>query len=361
MPNLQILRFVAAALVLISHVQHEALKGAFIDLSTYQPWNAIYFAGGVDIFFVISGFIMYAIASGDFGAPGAAQRFFARRVVRIVPPYWIFTAAMIGAVLLFSNHVTHTALSLDHILASFFFIPFENAYGRAYPMLMLGWTLNYEFYFYVVFTLALLLPKRLGLALLFGLIGTAGLCGMALLVQQQPFAFWSDPITLEFLFGICLAMARERGWRLPPIGCWLLALAGVLAMWLTMAVGIAGHYWNFRCLWMGLPALAICASVVLARAQQRPPGPIKRQLVLWGDASYAIYLSHPFALNLVALLYARAGLHNPWLYVAVACLFSLLVGVLVHLWLEKPLTAYLNRRLNRYLPPQSKLATLAPR
>ncbi|MES2741018.1 MAG: acyltransferase [Pseudomonadota bacterium] len=353
MPNLQILRFLAAFLVLVSHVQHEAMKGTFLNMAGYQPWEFIYFAGGVDIFFVISGFIMYAIASGDFGQQGKARSFFLRRLVRIVPPYWLFTTAMVGAALVFRSHVTHSALALDHILASYFFLPYLNPYGEAYPVLMLGWTLNYEFFFYMIFGLALLFPKKIGLALIFGVIGLCGALGAAQLVQRQPFLFWSNPIVFEFLFGIGLAMLRERGVRCGGAAGWGMIALGFAAMWLLKGAGIAGDFWVIRPLWMGLPALLICAGVVLVRepaaAIAAGPGPLKRQLVLLGDASYAIYLSHPFALNAVALLWKRIGLHDPWVYVAVACVVSLVVGVLVHLLIEKPMTRYLNTRLNMRL------------
>jgi peptidoglycan/LPS O-acetylase OafA/YrhL len=345
MPNLQILRFVAAALVLISHVQHETMKGTFLDLSGYQPWNAVFFAGGVDIFFVISGFIMYAIASADFGRPGAARRFLLRRIVRIVPPYWLFTTAMIGAAYVFNEHVTHSALDPVHIVASYLFLPYDNPYGGPYPVLMLGWTLNYEFYFYMVFGAALLLRKTWGLALVFGLIGISAAFGMALTVHTMPFEFWTNPIVYEFLLGILLAMARERDWRLPAAGGWLLIALGVFAMWATMAAGIAGTHWNLRVFWMGLPAMAICAGVVLQPDSPGRAGAVKRLLVLLGDASYSIYLSHPFALNAVALGWKHAGWLEPRLYVAAATLVSLVVGVAVHLLIEKPMTRYFNQRI----------------
>lgn len=357
MPNLQILRFVAAALVLVSHVQHEVLKGRLVDLANYTPWTAVYFAGGVDIFFVISGFIMYAIAAGDFGKPGAARQFVVRRLVRIVPPYWIFTTLMLAAAVLFSHHVTHAALSLDHVLASYFFIPHNNPYGQAYPLLILGWTLNYEFFFYAVFAVSLCFARRAGLLLLFGIIGGASILGLADVPQTQPWLYWSNPIMTEFLFGIALAMAYQRGVRVPQLAGWGLVAAGVVAMVVLKQLDIAEHYWGARMLWMGLPALAICAGVVLAeQASAAVVGPLKALLVLLGDASYALYLSHPFSLNAVALLWARTGLQRPWLYVAVACCASLVVGVLVHLWIEKPMTRYLNGRVARLMGKPGVLA-----
>lgn len=351
-PDLQILRFVAAALVLISHVQHEALKGKFLNLEGYQPWSAIFFAGGVDIFFVISGFIMYTISLGDYGKPGAAKYFLLRRLIRIGPPYWIFTTAMIAAAYIFSSHVTHSELDIGHIIASYLFLPYNNPYGQAYPVLILGWTLNYEAYFYVVFAASLLFSRKLGLTLLFAVIGVLAAFGMADAVQTMPFRYWSGPIVFEFLFGIGLAMLRARGTRLPRGGGAALIAVGFGLMWLMEQQGIAGNYWNLRAFWMGIPALLICGGVVLAPDGAAEPGWLRRQLVLLGDASYSIYLSHPFALNAVALAWRKIAAPNPWLYVWVAIAISIVVGVAVHLLLEKPMTAYLNRRLKKHLQPK---------
>lgn len=360
-PDLQILRFVAAALVLISHVQHEALKGRFLNLDGYHPWSAIFFAGGVDIFFVISGFIMYTISRNDFGEPAAAKYFLLRRLIRVGPPYWIFTTAMIFAAYIFTAHVTHSELDAGHVIASYFFLPYQNPYGGPYPVLMLGWTLNYEAYFYLVFAAALLFPRKIGLALLLLVIGGMAAFGMAGMIDTMPFSYWSDPIVIEFLFGIGLAMLRAGGVRLPRgVGAALIAL-GFGAMWLLMQQEIAGNYWHLRALWMGGPALLICGGVVLAAERGGQPSVGRRRLVLLGDASYSIYLSHPFALNGVALLwYEAGGPDNPWLYVWTALVISVIIGVAVHLLVEKPLTAYLNRRLKTYLHAKPLQVISAP-
>lgn len=344
LPNLQILRFLAALMVLLSHVQHQAGFMNFGD--AYQPWNGIFLAGGVDIFFVISGFIMYAISSQDFGRPTAARQFFVRRVVRVVPPYWLFTAAMVVAAIVFASHIRHPLLSLDHILASLVFLPYPNAYGQPYPMLILGWTLNYEFFFYVVFAIALTMPRRLGLGWVFGVIGLLSLLGMFDTFSSLPMSFWSNPIMLEFLLGILLAQAREKGLRCSNgVGITLIA-AGFLLMGLMMALGIATHYWLARVLWMGVPALLVCAGAVLTEQAPQATG-VKQFFVRQGDASYTLYLSHPFALNLVALLWNRSGLHQPYLYVVLACVLSLLVAWGLHVLLERPMTHYLNGKVKK--------------
>jgi peptidoglycan/LPS O-acetylase OafA/YrhL len=346
LPNLQILRFLAAAMVLLSHVQHQADKMSFASQWNYSSWNGIYLAGGVDIFFVISGFIMYTISSTEFGRAGAVTKFFKRRLVRIAPPYWIFTVAMIVATVIFASHISHPILLPDNVVASFLFIPYLNAYGGAYPVLMLGWTLNYEFFFYVVFGLALFLPRRAGLGMVFVVIGAFAITGFLELFSTQPMMFWSNPIILEFLLGILLAMARERGVRISAAAGVALIVLGFVAMYALKSAGIATHFWAARILWMGLPALCICAAGVLVEQNPKPQG-LRRGLVFLGDSSYALYLSHPFALNLVAVMWNKLGLSNPYFYVALSCAFSLLVGALVHVWLERPLTRYLNSKVDK--------------
>ena len=347
MPNLQILRFFAAAIVLVSHVQHEALKGKFA-VGDYAPWDFMFFAGGVDIFFVISGFIIYAVGSGNFGQPGAAQKFLMRRVVRVAPPYWIFTTTMIVAALVFQNHVTHSALDWDHILASYFFIPYNNAYGQAYPVLMLGYTLNFEMFFYAIFALAMVFPKKTGILCLLAVMGAFGLAGLFQVRLPMPFGFWASPLVLEFLMGVGLAILREKNLRLPVPAAWALVVLGLGLMLLFKAIGMVGHDWHLRILWMGVPALCICAGTVLAvSGGERPLSPFKRLLVLLGDASYAIYLSHPFSLNAVAVVWKHVGPINAWVYVCTACVVSVLVGVAAHLWMEKPMTRYLNHQVER--------------
>ncbi len=339
--NLQIARFLAALMVLFSHVQHEALKPSLLDTSQYAPWDFIYLAGGVDIFFVISGFIMYHIAQNEFGTPRASFRFIVRRLLRVVAPYWICTTAMIIASIVFSHHVTHSALNLPHILASYFFMPFKNAYGAMYPLLMLGWTLNFEMLFYVIFAIALNFKKPTGPLVLSAIISIFGFSGVLFNLQTGPFAFWFNPIVFEFLMGVALAMIWGQGFRWPKSMSYLSVLLGFTAMYYLKKMGIAQHYWDARPLWMGLPALAICAAAVFVRESERQSS-VKRVLVFGGDISYALYLSHPFALNLLFLIYVTLGLRDVWPYVWLACIFSIVVAIAFHWWIEKPVTAKLN-------------------
>ena len=343
-PQLQALRFVAAAMVLLSHLQHEVPSVRGLDVAGYAPWQPVFFAGGVDIFFVISGFIMHTIAAPHFGQPGAARSFFLRRLLRVVPPYWFFTTAMLLAALLFSGQVAHSQLSLPHVLASYLFLPFENPYGKIYPLLILGWTLNFEMMFYAVFALGLMFPRRWGLAFIGAVIGGLGLVGLVFEPARAPLAFWCNPIVFEFLMGIALAWCLQRGVRWSPAAGAVSIAAGVAAMVWAVQAGIAGHHWAARALWMGLPACLVCAGVVWVRPQGKP-GPLMRALMVGGDASFTLYLSHPFTLTVVAALWPRTGLAWPTAYVVAGAVASIAVSVGIHRWIEQPGL----RRLNVWL------------
>ncbi|MEY9103377.1 peptidoglycan/LPS O-acetylase OafA/YrhL [Sinorhizobium fredii] len=122
-------------------------------------------AAGVDVFFVISGFIMWVISDRR---PLTPAKFIWDRIRRIVPIYWFATAVMIAGALagLFPN----LALTLDHVLASLFFIPFRSpSSGEIWPLLVQGWTLNFEMLFYAVFAASLLLPRHWRLPAIAGL------------------------------------------------------------------------------------------------------------------------------------------------------------------------------------------------
>ena len=280
---------------------------------------------GVDVFFVISGFIMVHV-SGREPLPLAFLR---ARIVRLVPLYWLVTlvaAAVTG--------VTDRA----HILLSLAFWPHLSPDGLSSPVLMQGWSLNFEMQFYILFAATLLLPERRRLLALTGMIATfAGLTVAASSIRGDS-AFNFFPIMLEFLGGAWLCWAWQRGWvqRLPA-GLLLaagLALLAVQAQWPTPV--------PWRCLQWGVPALMIVAGAVgLEASGHLPAVPGLRAL---GDASYSLYLTfyllldglHPVLARLPAIL-AIPG----------AVLACVAFGCLVHRLVE--------RRLGQALRPARPL------
>jgi exopolysaccharide production protein ExoZ len=105
---------------------------------------------------------------------------------------------------------------------------------------------------------------------------------------------------------------------------------------------------RYRAIWMGLPALMICGGLVLAETD-RAPGLITKALIFGGNISFALYLSHPFSMNLAALLFKKAHLNQPWLFILFGSTAAIAAAALFYLLVEKPVTKFLNSRLNRYL------------
>ena len=171
---LQALRAYAALSVMLGHgiLEFHATKG------TAMPFNEFPLVAGVDIFFVLSGFVMFHTSTGLWGDKRAPLRFWRRRFIRLVPLYWLFTSLMVATLLLLSRHVRSTEFDLWNVLSSYLFIPSERPGGRIAPVLSLGWTLNYEIFFYCLFGLCLRFDRRRGLSLLIG--GVTGIGGYGL-------------------------------------------------------------------------------------------------------------------------------------------------------------------------------------
>ena len=153
--GIQVLRLIAALLVVITHItfyNHERLD------QNVNIWS--FGAIGVDIFFVISGFIMVATSGIYDGKPVYWKDFVKKRILRIVPMYWIATSIKVLALLSVPAMVLHAELDISRIVMSYFFLPQFNPAGRFEPLLGVGWTLIYEMFFYAFFALALFLNRN---------------------------------------------------------------------------------------------------------------------------------------------------------------------------------------------------------
>ena len=163
LPSVQWLRAIAAMMVVVHHLNFHAdwlreQAGAAPSAFSQIPWSF-----GIHIFFVISGFIMI-LTTKNFGAPGAWKTFLVRRLIRIVPLYWVLTTVMVAGVLMAPGSLELPADRWQYIAGSYLFIPVLRAADDLRPILGQGWTLDYEMFFYAAFTLAILWPRRFGVA-----------------------------------------------------------------------------------------------------------------------------------------------------------------------------------------------------
>ncbi len=331
---IQYLRAVAAGLIVFQHA---------MGIPAFVHYAAHFGTVGVDLFFVISGFIMWTTTESRARNPLA---FWLARVVRIVPLYWMFTAAYLAAALITPESFFSLKLDPAHIVKSFLFIPAEHPnLGLVAPVYTLGWTLNYEMFFYLLFGLCLFVPRR---ALRFALLAAIflGLIGFGLLVQPQgPVArTYVDPIMLEFLAGVVLALGARHLMRCGALtGVALLAFA---ALW--VAIVYANGYALPRIVSHAIPAvIAVAGALMLERAARAHPNRIG---LLLGNASYSIYLAHPFAQRIWLLGVIRTvGLPAipPTLYILTAFLAGIAGGVASYLLIERHLLSVGRRLIGR--------------
>jgi peptidoglycan/LPS O-acetylase OafA/YrhL len=293
---------------------------------------------GVDIFFVISGFIMWVTTEKG---TQSTKEFWSRRITRIVPLYWIFTSVIVLVGILAPWALNSTKVTLPAAVQSYLFIPhyYSNELLKSHvaPLLGPGWTLNYEMFFYFIFGLFLLPPLfrfRLYLisATFFALV-TLG----HLMPEKGPIAqVYTDQILLEFLLGIFVALSRFKLQELPrwiSLSLIVIALASMMVLFSQPSLP--------RVLVFGLPAaLLIAAAVACEPILKMSPSPL---FLFLGNASYSLYLSHLFAI--APILFLARKMNISW--AVSSCLAvgaAMIVGAITYVFLEKPLTARLNRK-----------------
>jgi exopolysaccharide production protein ExoZ len=240
-------------------------------------------AFGVDLFFVISGFIVCHVAAAD---PG---QFMLKRIFRVVPLYWLCTIALFGIALGAPQLMGATRGDLSELLQSLLFVPFVKSNGNVHPLLYLGWTLNYEMLFYALFALALVLAPRRAHAVAAALLLSLFAIGRVVEFDSVPLGFWTAPIVIEFVFGIAAYHVWRSGvlTRLPA-----LAAAGIaVGAWLLMASLRADD--TMRPWLWGLPAMVLFLATLSLERRWHVPA-------LWlliGNASYSLYLTHAYVIQ----------------------------------------------------------------
>jgi exopolysaccharide production protein ExoZ len=341
--GVQALRFFAALSVLIGHTIDKAVDNDVVSRGSVTHVVDLPWGNGVDVFFVISGFIMYYTTRTRFGQPGAARMFLKRRVLRVVPMYWLFTLATLAAMVVFGDSMSNGKIEPGRVLASFTFVPTINDEGKFRPILALGWTLNYEMFFYVLFAIALLFAYRKGIAFLVVVFGLLTVLHPLLSSISPQLDFWSDPIILEFLLGVLLGIVRTRIRTLPlPVSLLCLA-AGFVGGLSYLVIDWRGDYAHI--VYVGLPVtLIVAGAAYLPMSGRSLP---ERALIFGGDSSYALYLSHPFAITAAVLVFEQLPGSVGGLYLLVAIVAAIVGAGVVHVLVERPLTKSLN---GRFLP-----------
>jgi exopolysaccharide production protein ExoZ len=345
--NLQILRALAAYLVFLTH------SGLYVGLFLPRPDLLAFGASGVDVFFVLSGFIMFVSTGGRGESPGAFLR---RRASRVVPVYWLVTIGLALLALAGLKPIGIVDFRPEYLLQSLLFLPFSRG-GYIEPLNSVGWTLNYEMFFYVVFAGLLLVPTLGRRALAAGAVFLALILLGLVPVPGLYWAYYTKPIVIEFAAGIGLGYAYLR-LGTPPAGFPVRRAAGAAFVAAALLVlggqfvadvnGIGPELTGFvrPLVWGSASVLVVGAMLLLER------GGItlrSRWLLSQGNASYSFYLIHNLLLHTaakIAAILVAPGLGRAALIFLIAFTASAAVGELLFRCVETPVIAALRRRFD---------------
>jgi exopolysaccharide production protein ExoZ len=319
--NIQALRGIAAMLVVCVH-----MAPLFVMLGLPK-----FGAEGVSLFFVLSGYIMVETTSGRQVSPAS---FLKNRVSRIVPLYWAITLAVIALGLVAPHLLTGTNVTLLTTLKSLLFVPYRRLDGSMEPILFVGWTLNYEMAFYALFALSLCLDGVMLRAVAVLAVLVAAVVAGLVLRGGDLWRFYTNQIILQFGAGVVIALFRR------DIARWVGGIPAILAGGACLALILALSFNSVlvpasisRSIAGAESAIIVGLALGLEDGGHKMTWPA---LLLIGDASYSIYLVHPFLTEAVLLGSHHVHLGMPGIVGAVIVAFAsvLLVGGMLHASVE---------------------------
>jgi exopolysaccharide production protein ExoZ len=327
--NLQVLRGVAAIGVVFYHTSYLLAGDHHTDFF------------GVATFFVISGFIMCLVSRAD------KRDFLRNRLTRIVPMYWLCTAAYLLLTCKIPVEIISAPMPLN-ILRSVFFLP-----SGDHPVLWVGWTLNFEMFFYLLFALSLMISVRFA-----PFIVAAILVMIFTLADQFPDVFilqyYAHTYVRFFVVGIAAYYVHAY---LPPLPRMAAACAGLAVIAICYGSQFVKPWWPSFVppLLYAMPFVIVVCALLMEKA-----GVFTRSgiLLLFGDASYAIYLTHTILFKILqsqARHSTMSSADDSLTMMTIYLVAATAVGVAVHVWIEKPVLRYVRRRFpNRSTEPAGK-------
>ena len=296
---------------------------------------------GVDIFFVISGFVIALVLDNP---KLTTQRFLADRIARIVPLYWVLTFGVFVGALIAPELLNSTTADLGNLLKSLFFIPYRKESGNIFPMLFVGWTLNYEMLFYAATAVAMMLVRRHRLLFTSVLLFVIFCAAKASHSHGVFGAFYTNQRMFEFPLGFLAYQLFKFGVqiKLPLAGCMAVAAYAWMAYidWHDLS--------NAPLLYYGLPAFVLIAST-LSLEPAMGSGWMTRAAIFIGNASYAIYLSHPYCVEAARKLLPDAiDGFDPTapLGVALTMIVATAMGAALYQFVDWPLHTHARRLLH---------------
>ena len=334
--GVQALRAIAALMVVVSHATFYASERLSAGFPVFHAET------GIDLFFIVSGFVM-VFSSRKLWADASGWKTFAkRRIIRIVPMYWLATTVKLLVMLASSGLVLHETFSLRKTILSYLFLPCRGADGILSPILSVGWTLCFEMLFYALFALAMFLRRDVYKFMLVTLGPVACLWAFQRPTWPTALHFYANTRIIEFLMGMLLAKITLQGRKCSPGVAYCLIAVGFFLLLPATGLNLLEPF----ALSCGIPATLVVFGVLSIEQQLKIPNFV----ILLGDASYVMYLFHPLISPIVPVILRKLHFAHPWVSTIGSIGVAITVGIAIHLFIEKPLTVRLSAPSKRVLP-----------
>lgn len=345
--SIQALRGIAAVLICCFH-----MRGL---INSQVKWGNVLFdqaSVGVLVFFVISGIIIVITTQNIDTSFSGIANFLAKRILRIVPLYYILTFVLLLAIGKFGTFIIHHP---DLLMKSFLFMPTGlNSVGGAYgmPVLKVGWTLNYEIFFYLLVAISLLFKKWRWYAVIVGISLLVWVCpylmyGYIILSPSGNYPFSasylqmiSNPLMLCFLIGVSIGLFYCSDSKLPSSFSINIGLAASAAIFcLSLAYGESSELKYY----LSIIGLGLIFLFLMMKEKQKPLH-FNQYLVKLGDVSFSIYLVHTIIIVFLSDTLRQWGIPGSCIFLVNLALI-LLSALLLYSLIEKKMTSDLLKLL----------------
>lgn len=318
--NIQALRFLAAFFVILVH----------LPFFGFGAW-------GVDIFFIISGFIICHITQYS------SKNFLIKRIIRIVPTYWFFTIGVFIISFFLPNLLNNTTFNYEHLIKSLFFIPFDKNGTGHFPILFLGWSLNYEMLFYLIFFIAMKINYKYRSLICSSFIILIFIISNKLSYNNFIFKVYSESIFLEFVLGILIYNFYKNFNYIKKKFNFLFNNSSLI----IFIIGYIFIYFNHpnlpRVFTYGFPSFLLMYFVLFKLKKNF----FNKKLVVLGDSSYIIYLIHPYIIQFF-LKIINYEINSIFLNIISSIILIIIVlfsSKLIHIYFEKKIIYILKKNL----------------
>lgn len=364
--SIQFLRAVAVILVTYNHsIDIQMQFGVSWQQNTnLQKFGAI----GVDIFFVISGFIIPFVANKYIGA-AQGLFFLKKRFIRINLIYYIASLLLLLVNIFRPWVINHPNVSIQESISSYIdtilVVPTTETTATYLPVLRIGWTLSFEWLFYFLFFLLILSRIKYKLVLLVAIVAFLITLGYLFPPEDLRYAFITNPILLEFLLGTVIYWVYTNIKAIPVSIPILLLAVGIIGYILLIGFGY-GDVWNSfyqrdeslkRFLLWGLPSSFIVAGCILAEGNRMFKSAWNNKwMQLVGNASYSIYLVHITTYALITIIYIRLGFFIPAdLTIFLQLFIAVFAGIGFYKIIERPLLQALHQWKPEMAPKNKRI------